>query len=73
MHPSDPVSQRGDASIRSLQSVQISPSYSLRFGPHVIANGAMSGPWPQTNKQTDAPSSNSYLDKCGPLAYAMRF
>ena len=52
MHPSDPVSQRGDGPIRSLQSVQISPSYSLRFGPHVIANGAMSGPWPQTNKQT---------------------
>ena len=51
------------APIRSLQSVQVSPSYSLRFGPHVIANGAMSGPWPQTNKQTDAPSSNSYLDK----------
>ena len=62
MHPSDPVSRRGDASIRPLQTVQISPSYSPRFGPHVIANGAMSGPWPQTNRQTDAPSLNSYLD-----------
>ena len=52
MHPSDPVSRRGDASIRPLQTVQISSSYSSRFGPHVIANGAMSGPWPQTDKQT---------------------
>ena len=53
MHPSDPVSRRGDASIRPLQTVQISPRYSSRFRPHVIANGAMSGPWPQTNKQTN--------------------
>ena len=65
MHPSDPVSRRGDASIRPLQTVQISPSYSPRFGPHVIANGAMSGPWPQIDKQTDAPSLNSYLDSLG--------
>ena len=62
MHPSDPVSRRGDALIRSLQTVQISPGYSPRFVPHVIANVAMSGPWPQTNRQTDAPSLNSYLD-----------
>ena len=52
MHPSDPVSRRGDASIRSLQTVQISPGYSPQFGPHVIANVAVSGPWPQTDKQT---------------------
>ena len=53
MHPSDPVARRGDAPIRPLHTVQISPGYSPRFGPHVIANGAMSGPWPQTNKQTN--------------------
>ena len=52
MHPSDPISRRGDASIRSLQIEQISPSYSLRFGLQVIANGAMSGPWPQTDRRT---------------------
>ena len=66
MHPSDPVSRRGDASIRPLHTVQIPPGYSPRFGLHLIANGAMSGPWPQTDKQTnlqtDAPSLNSYLD-----------
>ena len=66
MHPSDPVSRRGDGPIRSLQSVQISPGYSPWFGLRLIANDAMSGPWPQTNKrtneqtnkQTDAPSLN---------------
>ena len=73
MRPSDPVARRGDAPIRPLHTLQISPGYSPRFGPHVIANVAMSGPWPQTNRQTDAPSLNSYLDKCGPLAAAMRF
>ena len=66
MRPSDPVSRRGDAPIRALQTVQISPGYSPWFGLRLIANDVMSGPWPQTNKrtneQTDAPSSNSYLD-----------
>ena len=52
IHPSDPVSRRGDTSIRPLQTVQISHGYSPRFGLHVIANDAMSGPWPQTNRQT---------------------
>ena len=70
MHPSDPVARRGDAPIRPLHTVQISPGYSPWFGLHLIANAVMSGPWPQTNKrtneqtnkQTDAPSLNSYLD-----------
>ena len=66
MRRSDPVARRGDAPIRPLHTVQISPGYSPWFGLHLIANDAMSGPWPQTNKQTnkqtDAPSSNSYLD-----------
>ena len=59
---SDPVSRRGEASIRPLQTVQISPGYSPWFGLRLIANDAMSGPWPQTDKQTDAPSLTSYLD-----------
>ena len=66
MHRSGPVSRRGDASIRPLHTVQISPGYSPWFGLRLIANDVMSGPWPQTNKQTnlqtDAPSLNSYLD-----------
>ena len=75
MHRTGPVSRRGDASIRPLQTVQISSSYSPRFGPPLIANGAMSGPWPQTNKQTnlqtDAPSLNSYLDEIVCVAHVV--
>ena len=53
MHPSDPVARRGDALIRPLHNVQISPGYSPWFGLLLIANAVMSGPWPQTNKQTN--------------------
>ena len=66
MHRSDPVFRREDASIRTLQTVQISPRYSPRSGLHLIANDAMSRPWPPTDKQIDAPSSNSWRSAiCG--------
>ena len=61
MHPSDPVSRRGDASIRSLQTVQISPTVLATVwaarNRKCRSVGTMA-----TDRQTDAPSSNSYLD-----------
>ena len=72
MRPSDPVSRRGDAPIRSLQTVQISSGYSARFGPHVIAMAQcrdhghrrnLSAELTRRTKQTTTKYSQKYTGK----------
>ena len=62
-HPSDPVSRRRSSSIRSLQNVQISAGYRQRFGLGMTPKDPQDPKVKHTDRQTDAPYSNSILDK----------
>ena len=64
LHPSDPVSRRRSSSIRSLQNVQISAGYRQRFGLGMTPKDpATQKSNRQTFRHTDAPNSNSIVDK----------
>ena len=61
-YPSDPVSRRRSSSIRSLQNVQISAGCGQRFGLGVTPKDPQDPKVKHTDRQTDAPYSNSIVD-----------
>ena len=62
-YPSDPVSRRRSSSISSLQNVQISAGCGQRFGLGVMPKDPQDPKVKHTDRQTDAPYSNSIVDK----------
>ena len=62
-YPNDPVSRRRSSSIRSLQNVQISAGYRQRFGLGMTPKDLRNPKVKHTFRQTDAPYSNSIVDK----------
>ena len=62
-YPNDPVSRRRSSSIRSLQNVQISAGYRQRFEQGMTPKDPQDPKVKHTYRQTDAPYSNSILDK----------
>ena len=66
-HPSDPVSRRESSSIRSLRRVQISAGCGQRFGQGMTPKDpATQKSNTHSDRQTDAPNSNSIVDNYGP-------